>query len=65
MMTYGMMVDSCVKGGEEVEKEGMKVEVMEVGRMRGMDMDRVIGWVKKRNGGIVVEEGEKRGGVAG
>ncbi|WP_145410282.1 alpha-ketoacid dehydrogenase subunit beta [Paenibacillus xylanexedens] len=64
IITYGMMVHTSVKAAEELEKQGIKVEVIDLRTISPIDIDTVIASVKKTNRAIVVQEAQKSAGVA-
>jgi len=64
IVTYGMMVHTSVKAAEELEKQGIKVEVIDLRTISPIDIDTVVASVKKTNRAIVVQEAQKSAGVA-
>ncbi|CAI6054254.1 Pyruvate dehydrogenase E1 component subunit beta [Paenibacillus sp. JJ-100] len=64
IITYGMMVHTSVKAAEELEKQGIKVEVIDLRTISPIDIDTVIASIKKTNRAIVVQEAQKSAGVA-
>ncbi|KQY94143.1 2-oxoisovalerate dehydrogenase [Paenibacillus sp. Root52] len=64
IITYGMMVHTSVKAAEELEKQGIKVEVIDLRTISPIDIDTVIASVKKTNRAIVVQEAQKSAGIA-
>ncbi|MCM3171717.1 alpha-ketoacid dehydrogenase subunit beta [Paenibacillus sp. MER 99-2] len=64
IITYGMMVHTSVKAAEELEKQGIKAEVIDLRTISPIDIDTVIASVKKTNRAIVVQEAQKSAGVA-
>jgi pyruvate dehydrogenase E1 component beta subunit len=64
IITYGMMVHTSVKAAEELEKQGIKVEVIDLRTISPIDIDTVVASVKKTNRAIVVQEAQKSAGVA-
>ena len=64
IITYGMMVHTSVKAAEELEKQGLKVEVIDLRTISPIDIDTVLASIKKTNRAIVVQEAQKSAGVA-
>ncbi|WP_426332912.1 alpha-ketoacid dehydrogenase subunit beta [Paenibacillus silvae] len=64
IITYGMMVHTSVKAAEELEKQGIKVEVIDLRTISPIDIDTIVASVKKTNRAIVVQEAQKSAGVA-
>ena len=60
IVTYGMMVHTSVKAAEELEKQGIKVEVIDLRTISPIDIDTVVASVKKTNRAIVVQELKER-----
>ena len=52
-----------MKAADELAKEGIEVEVVDLRSLRPLDMDPVIESFKKTNRAVVVEEGWKSFGV--
>jgi pyruvate dehydrogenase E1 component beta subunit len=51
------MVGFCLQAAEELAKEGIEAEVIDLRTLRPMDIDTVIASVKKTNRIVTVEEG--------
>lgn len=64
IVTYGMMVHTSVKAAEELEKQGIKVEVIDLRTVSPIDIDTIVASIKKTNRAIVVQEAQKSAGVA-
>lgn len=64
IITYGMMVHTSVKAADELEKKGIKVEVIDLRTISPIDIDTVVASIKKTNRAIVVQEAQKSAGVA-
>ncbi|MGU3473285.1 alpha-ketoacid dehydrogenase subunit beta [Paenibacillus sp. D51F] len=64
IVTYGMMVHTSVKAAEELEKEGVKVEVIDLRTLMPLDIDTIVESIKKTNRVIVVQEAQKTSGAA-
>ncbi|SKA33805.1 pyruvate dehydrogenase complex E1 component subunit beta [Consotaella salsifontis] len=57
IVSFGMGMTYAVKAAEELEKEGIDAEVIDLRTIRPMDLDTVIASVKKTNRCVTVEEG--------
>ncbi|OXM16429.1 alpha-ketoacid dehydrogenase subunit beta [Paenibacillus herberti] len=64
IITYGMMVHTSVKAAEELEKEGIKAEVIDIRTLLPLDIDTIVESIKKTNRAIVVQEAQKTSGAA-
>ncbi|WLD94999.1 alpha-ketoacid dehydrogenase subunit beta [Alkalihalobacillus sp. AL-G] len=64
IITYGAMVHSSLKAAEELEKEGIEAEVIDLRTVSPIDVDTIIESVNKTNRAIVVQEAQKQAGVA-
>ncbi|WP_419889096.1 alpha-ketoacid dehydrogenase subunit beta [Paenibacillus xylanexedens] len=64
IITYGMMVHTSVKAADQLEKQGIKVEVIDLRTVSPIDIDTIVASVKKTNRAIVVQEAQKSAGVA-
>jgi len=63
VVTYSKGVEISMKAAEELAKDGIEVEVVDLRSLRPLDMDPVIESFKKTNRAVVVEEGWKSFGV--
>ncbi|WP_184719635.1 pyruvate dehydrogenase complex E1 component subunit beta [Caulobacter sp.] len=57
LVAYSRMVGFALKAAEELEKEGISAEVVDLRTIRPMDHDTVLESVKKTNRLVTVEEG--------
>jgi pyruvate dehydrogenase E1 component beta subunit len=64
IITYGAMVHSSLKAAEELEKEGIDAEVIDLRTVSPLDIDTIIKSVEKTNRAIVVQEAQKQAGIA-
>lgn len=64
IVSYGAMVHSSLKAAEELEKEGISVEVIDLRTVSPIDIDTILESVKKTNRAIVVQEAQKQAGIA-
>jgi len=63
IVTYSKGLEISLKAADELAKEGIEVEVVDLRSLRPLDMDPVIESFKKTNRAVVVEEGWKSFGV--
>ncbi|MBF6614806.1 MAG: alpha-ketoacid dehydrogenase subunit beta [Chloroflexi bacterium] len=64
-IAYGMMLHHCLKAAEEMAKEGVEVEVVDVRTISPLDRETIIESVKKTGKAIIVHEDTRTGGWAG
>lgn len=63
IVTYSKMLEISLKAAEELAKDGIDVEIVDLRSLRPLDMDPVIESFKKTNRAVVVEEGWKSFGI--
>jgi pyruvate dehydrogenase E1 component beta subunit len=63
IITYSKGLEISLLAAEELAKEGIELEVVDLRSLRPLDMDPVIESFKKTNRAVVVEEGWKSFGV--
>src|SRR5690554_6613582 len=64
IVTYGAMVHSSLKAAEELAKEGIEAEIIDLRTISPLDIDTIIKSVEKTNRAIVVQEAQKQAGVS-
>lgn len=64
LIAYGAMVHTSLKAAEELEKEGIDAEVVDLRTVSPIDYETVIESVKKTNRVVVVQEAQRQAGVA-
>ncbi|HIW33817.1 MAG TPA: alpha-ketoacid dehydrogenase subunit beta, partial [Candidatus Paenibacillus intestinavium] len=64
ILTYGMMVHTSQKAADELEKQGVKVEVIDLRTLMPLDIDTIVASIKKTNRCIIVQEAQKTSGAA-
>jgi pyruvate dehydrogenase E1 component beta subunit len=64
IIAYGAMVHESLKAAEELEKEGVSAEVIDLRTVSPLDIETIITSVEKTNRAIVVQEAQKQAGVA-
>lgn len=57
IVTYSKMLEVSLKAADELAKQGIEAEVVDLRSLRPLDMDPVIDSFKKTNRAVVVEEG--------
>lgn len=63
LVTYSKMLEVSTKAAEQLSREGIEVEIVDLRSLRPLDMDPVIESFKKTNRAVIVEEGWKSYGV--
>jgi pyruvate dehydrogenase E1 component beta subunit len=63
IVTYSKMLDVSMKAAEQLAKEEIDVEIVDLRSLRPLDMGPVIESFKKTNRAVIVEEGWKSYGV--
>lgn len=63
IITYSKMLELSLKAAEELSKDGIEAEIVDLRSLRPLDMGPVIESFKKTNRAVVVEEGWKSFGV--
>ncbi|MBC5635820.1 alpha-ketoacid dehydrogenase subunit beta [Ornithinibacillus sp. BX22] len=64
IVTYGAMVHASLKAAEELEKNGIDVEVIDLRTVSPIDIDTILESVKKTNRVVVVQEAQRQAGIA-
>ena len=64
LVAYGAMVHSCLKAAEELEKDGVSAEVIDLRTVAPVDYETILESVKKTNRAVVVQEAQKQAGIA-
>lgn len=64
LIAYGAMVHACLKAAEELGKNDIDVEVIDLMTVSPIDIDTIIESVKKTNRVVVVQEAQRQAGVA-
>ena len=63
LVTYSKMLETSTKAAEQLSKEGIEVEIVDLRTLRPLDMDPILESFKKTNRAVIVEEGWKSYGV--
>jgi len=64
LIAYGAMVQASVKAAEELEKEGISAEVVDLRTIAPFDVETVVASVKKTGRAVVVQEAQRVAGIA-
>lgn len=64
IIAYGAMVHASLKAAEELEKEGISAEVIDLRTISPLDIETIIASVEKTGRAIVVQEAQKQAGIA-
>ena len=63
IITYSKMLDISIKAADELAKEGIEAEIVDLRTLRPLDMQPVFESFKQTNRAVIVEEGWKSFGV--
>jgi len=63
IVTYSKMLEISLKAADQLSKEGIEVEIVDLRSLRPLDMDPVLESFKKTNRAVIVEEGWRSYGV--
>ncbi len=63
IITYSKMLEISSKASQQLEEEGIDVEIIDLRSLRPLDMEPVIKSFKKTNRAVIVEEGWRSYGV--
>lgn len=63
IVTYSKMLEISTKAADELAKDGIEVEIVDLRTLRPLDMAPVVASFKKTNRAVIVEEGWKSYGV--
>lgn len=63
MVTYGAMVHECLKAADQLEKDGVSAEVIDLRTISPLDIETIIASVEKTGRAIVVQEAQKQAGI--
>jgi pyruvate dehydrogenase E1 component beta subunit len=65
VFTWGAMTPPTLEAAEELDEEGISVEVVDLRTLSPMDFDAIVESFKKTGRAVVVHEAPKTGGLAG
>lgn len=64
LIAYGAMVHTCLKAAEELEKDGINAEVIDLRTISPVDYETVLKSVEKTSRAVVVQEAQRQAGIA-
>lgn len=64
LIAYGAMVHASLKAAEELEKDGIEAEVIDLRTISPIDIETIITSVEKTNRVVVVQEAQRQAGIA-
>lgn len=64
IIAYGLMVHTAIKAADELAKNGVSAEVIDLRTLVPLDIDTIVASIKKTNRAIVVQEAQKTSGAA-
>lgn len=65
IITFGAMVLTALDAAEELEREGLDVEVIDLRTLAPLDKETILASVKKTNRAMVLHEASRTGGIGG
>ena len=65
MITFGAMVLTALDAAEELEKEGLDVEIIDLRTLAPLDKATILASVKKTSRALVLHEASRTGGIGG
>ncbi|AGY81479.1 MULTISPECIES: alpha-ketoacid dehydrogenase subunit beta [Carnobacterium] len=63
VITYGAMVREAIKAADELEKEGISVEIVDLRTISPLDIETIVASVEKTGRVVVVQEAQRQAGV--
>jgi pyruvate dehydrogenase E1 component beta subunit len=57
VVTYSKMLQTCTRAAEELAKDGIEIEIIDLRSLRPLDMDPIIASFKRTNRAVIAEEG--------
>ncbi|MFS0782462.1 alpha-ketoacid dehydrogenase subunit beta [Bacillus sp. 1P06AnD] len=64
IISYGAMVHEALKAADELEKDGVSAEVIDLRTVSPLDIETIIASVEKTGRAMVVQEAQKQAGIA-
>jgi 2-oxoisovalerate dehydrogenase E1 component beta subunit len=65
IITFGAMVLTALDAAEELEKEGLDVEIIDLRTLAPLDKETILASVKKTSRALVLHEASRTGGIGG
>lgn len=63
IIAYGAMVQTSMKAAEQLQEDGIEVEVIDLRTVSPLDVETFVESVKKTNRAVMVQEAQKKAGV--
>jgi pyruvate dehydrogenase E1 component beta subunit len=63
LISYSRMMEPCKQAAEELKKEGIEVELIDLRTIKPLDLETIASSLKKTGRGVVVEEGHYFAGL--
>jgi pyruvate dehydrogenase E1 component subunit beta len=63
IVTYSKMLETSMKAADQLAREGIEAEIVDLRTLRPLDMEPVIASFKKTNRAVIVEEGWRSFGI--
>jgi pyruvate dehydrogenase E1 component beta subunit len=63
IITYGAMVRTALKAADQLKKEGIDCEIVDLRTISPLDTDTITASIKKTNHAVVVQEAQKQAGI--
>ena len=63
VITYGAMVREAIKAADELEKEGISVEIVDLRTVSPLDIETIVASVEKTGRAVIVQEAQRQAGV--
>ncbi|HCS93481.1 MAG TPA: alpha-ketoacid dehydrogenase subunit beta [Bavariicoccus seileri] len=63
VITYGAMVREAIKAADNLEKEGISVEIIDLRTVSPLDVETIVKSVEKTNRAVIVQEAQRQAGV--
>lgn len=64
LITYGAMVRTALKAAEQLSKEGIEAEIIDLRTISPLDAETIAESVKKTGRAVVIQEAQKQAGIA-
>ncbi|OUM96669.1 MAG: 2-oxoisovalerate dehydrogenase [Thermobacillus sp. ZCTH02-B1] len=64
IIAYGLMVHTALKAADELAKEGVSCEIIDLRTLMPLDADTIVASIRKTNRAIVVQEAQRSAGAA-
>lgn len=64
LITYGAMVRTALKAAEQLSKEGIEAEIIDLRTISPLDTETIAESVKKTGRAVVIQEAQKQAGIA-